>query len=185
MNLHILVIGDFHIPRRASKIPDEILEFIERESFDLVLCTGDLVRLQILEKLKRLGPTKIVIGNMDPSYSHPEDEVMEAEGWKIGLTHGHYIFPRGDTHQLLDEARRLVVEILISGHTHADSIHHQDGILLLNPGSAVGAWSFVASGIPSFMVLILTPDLLTVELYKLVKRELTKITSNYEKSQFH
>jgi len=180
----ILVIGDFHIPRRAKAIPVEIDDFIETNSFNWILCTGDLIHENIKQKLEQIAPMKIVIGNMDPAFPHPDRELLEVDGWRIGLIHGHIIYPRGDKEQLLEVAKRLNVHVLISGHTHSDFIHFQGGILLLNPGSAVGAWSFVASGIPSFMVLELSPHQVIVNLYKLVRDELTRIIRKYEKKQF-
>ncbi|MCK4779720.1 MAG: hypothetical protein KAT57_06015, partial [Candidatus Lokiarchaeota archaeon] len=42
----------------------------------------------------------------------------------------------------------------VSGHTHKEEVYlTKNGILLINPGSVTGAWSFVASGIPSFIEL--------------------------------
>ena len=72
----------------------------------------------------------------------------------IGLTHGHQISPRGDHSQLETLAVKNNFNILISGHTHKEEVKLTvKGILLLNPGSATGAWSFVASQNPSFIVL--------------------------------
>ncbi|MHA1234446.1 MAG: YfcE family phosphodiesterase, partial [Promethearchaeota archaeon] len=71
----------------------------------------------------------------------------------VGLTHGHQVSPRGDHSQLELIAIEKNFNILISGHTHKEEIFLQKDILLLNPGSATGAWSFIASGNPSFITI--------------------------------
>jgi putative phosphoesterase len=72
----------------------------------------------------------------------------------IGLTHGAQVEPRGDLSQLENLAIEKRYNILISGHTHREEVFlTKKGILLINPGSVTGAWSFVASKNPSFIVL--------------------------------
>jgi putative phosphoesterase len=71
----------------------------------------------------------------------------------VGLTHGHQVSPRGDRSQLELIAIEKRFNILISGHTHKEEIFLQKDILLLNPGSVTGAWSFIASDNPSFITL--------------------------------
>ena len=72
----------------------------------------------------------------------------------IGLTHGAQISPRGEQEQLENLAIKRNYNILISGHTHKEEIFlTEKGVLLLNPGSVTGAWSFVASRLPSFIEL--------------------------------
>ena len=39
------------------------------------------------------------------------------------------------------------------------------GILLLNPGSVTGAWSFVASRIPTFIELDINIDIYTINIF--------------------
>jgi putative phosphoesterase len=74
----------------------------------------------------------------------------------IGLTHGHQISPRGDHSQLETLALQRNYNILISGHTHKEEIFlTPKNILLLNPGSVTGAWSFIASRNPSFIVIMI------------------------------
>ncbi|MBO8182298.1 MAG: YfcE family phosphodiesterase [Archaeoglobus sp.] len=136
--MKILVIGDTHIPRRASEIPERIRQKIESERFDLILCTGDLTDRKILEYLNTISEVRVVRGNMD-HLPFPEQEIIEIEGLKIGLIHGDQVYPRGDRRQLKEIGKKLGVDILVSGHTHSPDLHH-DEILLLNPGSATGVW---------------------------------------------
>jgi putative phosphoesterase len=181
----VLIIGDSHIPRRAKKVPESILnnitDFVKKHGkFDQTFCTGDLVKTEVfpdfLQSVTKRNEFLAVQGNMD--YFERIDNPLELRysfkdlrDLKIGLIHGHQISPRGDTLQLTSYARKMGVNILISGHTHADSIKMRDNILLLNPGSCVGAWSFVASGIPSYIIMELNKEednsiLIRIHIYK-------------------
>ena len=94
-------------------------------------------------------------GNRDaPIYQELMLSFSNKEKITIGLTHGSQIKPRGDHSQLEKLAIKMKYNILISGHTHKEEIFlTKNGILLLNPGSVTGAWSFVASRIPSFILV--------------------------------
>ena len=167
--IKILAIGDSHIPRRAKKIPLQICDILEKSvlkgKFDYTLFTGDVINAPVfMDYLKKITKTEILVvaGNMDyfggnpnaPIYQHIEISLENKESFTIGLTHGHQISPRGDHNQLGSLAIENNYNILISGHTHKEEvILTKDGVLLLNPGSVTGAWSFVASRNPSIIVL--------------------------------
>ncbi|WP_414468284.1 metallophosphoesterase [Methanobacterium sp. ACI-7] len=128
------VISDTHIHERASQIPEIIFDIFK--DVDMILHAGDLVSLEVLEKLEKIAPTKCSQGNMDKAYGVklPESITMEIEGIKIGLNHGE-VYPRGDTQQLKYKAMEMGVEVLITGHTHWSFIKEVNNVLLLNPGS--------------------------------------------------
>jgi len=169
--IKILVIGDSHIPRRAKNIPIQICEVLEKNvlnrKFDYTFFTGDVIKApRFMSYLKKITNVEVlaVVGNMDyyggnrnaPIYQHIEVSIETKENLTVGLTHGHQIHPRGDHAQLGNLAIDNNYNILISGHTHKEEIVlTNDGVLLLNPGSVTGAWSFVASRNPSIIVLIL------------------------------
>jgi len=101
-----------------------------------------------------------VVGNMDyyygirdsPNYQKLEISFEGNDKVILGLTHGAQINPRGDHDQLEILAQEKGYNILVSGHTHKEEVYlTKNKILLINPGSVTGAWSFVASGIPSFI----------------------------------
>ena len=155
----IAIIGDFHIPNRASEIPGEFVSFL-RDS-EMIVCTGDLTDAGVLRELKSYAPVKIVRGNMD-DFGYPEKEIFRIGKLKFGLVHGSGIYPRGDEKQLYNLAKDMGVDVLVSGHTHVVSIKKIGDVLLLNPGSATGVFS--GGGIvpnPSF----LTADIREKEIY--------------------
>lgn len=135
----ILLIGDFHIPQRVERIPKWIDSLIKKEKPDLILCTGDLVYIQVLDYLKKFAPLKAVQGNLD-FLSLPEKEIIEIENTRIGLIHGNGIHPRGNIEELYKIAKKLNLKILVHGHTHKLSVEEKNKILFLNPGSATGVW---------------------------------------------
>jgi len=166
--IKLLAIGDSHLPRRAKSVPDQIIkkleQLVEIEKFDYTFFTGDVVNapefmnfLNIITKRNLF----VVVGNMDyyggnrdaPVYRSLNISMTNNDNLIVGLTHGHQVSPRGDRSQLELIAIEKSFNILISGHTHKEEIFLQKDILLLNPGSVTGAWSFVASGNPSFITL--------------------------------
>jgi putative phosphoesterase len=186
--VRILAFGDSHIPRRAKYVPEKVrktIDVLTREKlFDYTMFTGDLIKdPELIDylKLKTKRDFFIVQGNMDyfggnkdaPFYQELVLSSPNGEKLTIGLTHGAQIEPRGDLSQLEYLALENRYNILISGHTHKEEIYLSDkGILLLNPGSSTGAWSFVASQIPSFITINIDEDFQRIEvnLYQLVYR---------------
>ena len=167
--VRILCIGDSHVPNRAKDIPEQIYskinELSETELFDYTLFTGDLIKFpEFIEYLDSKTKKKlfIVMGNMDYHYGNRDAPVFQAidiefednDKMIVGLTHGAQISPRGDHMRLELLAIQKNYNVLISGHTHKEEIYlTEHGILLINPGSVTGAWSFVASQLPSFIEL--------------------------------
>ena len=165
----ILAIGDSHIPQRAKIIPEQITtkleQIVKAEKFDYSFFTGDVIEapdfMNFLSLITKRNVFR-VIGNMDyygrnrdaPIYQQTKISLETKKNLIIGLTHGHQISPRGDHSQLETLAIKNNYNILISGHTHKEEVKlTKKGILLLNPGSVTGAWSFVASRNPSFIDL--------------------------------
>jgi len=165
--MRVLVIGDTHIPERASSLPKQISGFIESQHYDFVVCTGDLTGRGVLEYFKGLGKKfSVVRGNMD-YLDLPEYDVMEFDEIVAGVIHGDQVYPRGNREQLREIAKKLDVDILISGHTHSPDVYMED-ILLLNPGSATGVWGGGRASLkPSFIVLSVEGRSVSVELYEL------------------
>lgn len=167
--IRIMCIGDSHVPIRANDIPTQIYNKINQltqtELFDYTFFTGDLINFPKLIDFLNLKSKRtlfIVNGNMDyyygnrdaPNYQKLEISFEDNDKIILGLTHGSQISPRGDREQLEILAQEKGYNILVSGHTHKEEVFlTRNGILLINPGSTTGAWSFVSSGNPSFVEL--------------------------------
>ncbi len=195
----ILCIGDSHIPNRAKDLPEKIYdklnELSETEPFDFTLFTGDLIEFpEFINYLDSIIKENLfmVMGNMDYHYGNRDAPIYQQvvinfednERIVVGLTHGTQISPRGDHMQLEILAIKRNYNILISGHTHKEEISlTEEGILLINPGSVTGAWSFVASRLPSFIELNINEKTKEIHgnLFQFDKRsrEIVVLKSNY------
>ncbi|MTI96142.1 MAG: metallophosphoesterase family protein [Firmicutes bacterium] len=128
------VISDTHIPRRRKALPDFVAETFA--GVDLILHAGDINEQSVLDALARLAPVEAVAGNTDP----PElvealgyQKLLELNGFKIGLTHGH----NGKRRETPERARASFpdADVVVFGHSHKPLVRTTDGCLLLNPGS--------------------------------------------------
>jgi len=133
----IVAIGDTHIPGRAKEIPQEIAKKVEELSPDRILFTGDANEYSVLFFFENIAPTYAVKGNTD-YLDLPNMLSLNIRGRKIMLIHGHQ-FGRGNYPALLNYARGH--DILVCGHTHRQETFKEGGIVVINPGSATGAWS--------------------------------------------
>lgn len=193
----ILCLGDSHIPIRAKDLPiqiyDKINELTELELFDYTFFTGDLINFpELFDFLNRKTKRTLfkVIGNMDyyygnrdsPTYQKLDISFENNEKIVLGLSHGAQIRPRGDHDQLENLAQEKGYNILVTGHTHKEEVFlTRKGILIINPGSVTGAWSFVASGIPSFIELFIDEKVreIIVKLFQIDKKTREKNVSEF------
>lgn len=131
--MRIGVLSDTHIPSRARELPPEVLSGLD--GVDLIIHAGDLVHSNVLSRLARIAPVHAVCGNMDPPPLRrilPRRQVVEAQGWRIGVVHGD-----GSSGSTLTRALRSFkdVDCIVFGHSHRAVCVRQEGLLLLNPGS--------------------------------------------------
>ncbi len=126
---------------------------------DLWLHAGDC--REDAEYLKSLFRTRVVYvnGNCDwPGAEGQDEALIEAEGHKIFLTHGHIYGVRQSTALLLDTAKANQADIAIYGHTHVAELT-PGSVYVMNPGSVARPRDDVRA---SFMVMELLPDQLPV-----------------------
>ncbi|MFX1308693.1 MAG: YfcE family phosphodiesterase [Promethearchaeota archaeon] len=195
-----MCIGDSHVPIRAKDLPAQICKQIDEstqtELYDYTFFTGDLINFpKFIDFLKQKTKKRTifrVIGNMDyyygnrdsPNYQKLDISLKDNDKITLGLTHGDQIKPRGDHSQLENLAIENEYNILVSGHTHKEEVFlTKKGILLINPGSVTGAWSFVASGVPSFIELYINENnkSIIINLFQFDKqsREIAVSQSNF------
>lgn len=155
----VAIVSDTHIPSRADRIPDWVVERVE--AADHVIHVGDFDSPEAYETVVDLagggegsdasrtssdrgsdGNLTAVAGNMDPaSLDLPEVATVEVSGTTFVVTHG--------TAPSVEEYEETVAEavseeldgpgIAVAGHTHAVVNGDIEGIRFLNPGSATGA----------------------------------------------
>lgn len=147
----VLVLGDLHIPYRASKIPAPFKRMLVPNRMQHVICTGNVSLEQYETELRPLAPNiHMVAGDYDDTgdddyvraggsgapMMFPETRVVQVGAFRIGVIHGHQLVPWKSMEALGRMRRKLNVDILIAGHTHQNEIIVQDdGYCFINPVS--------------------------------------------------
>jgi len=167
-----VVWGDSHIPYRSHSLPTEFIEYLGKTKPDMLVCTGDLVRIEVLDLVRNFGSDIIVVrGNMDEGEAgrHPLIELFEDEGILFMVFHGHGVYPRGNKTQLYEIAKRKGgVDVLLTGHTHSPLISKYRDLLIINPGSVCGVWGGGGGyGYPTWALLRVGEKTIDVRIYEI------------------
>ena len=143
----ILLIGDTHGM-------DDLFVVIKRKEspFDMLLHVGDVEESKRF--YQRCGVQALFVrGNCDDYSDDPVERVVDVEGCRIYMTHGHCLDVDGteaSLRALCGAAVEKGADVVVFGHTHMPLNVVRDGVLILNPGSL----AFNAMGIgPSYMTL--------------------------------
>lgn len=132
--MRILVISDSHGDyANVNKI------LLSQPKAEVVFFCGD--GADDIEQVKPNYPDKMFItvrGNCDWGSKLPIKEIFTVEGKKIMATHGHMYNVKFTYSQVIQEARRDNCDILLFGHTHTATTDYDDGLYIMNPGSAHG-----------------------------------------------
>ncbi|RCG16812.1 metallophosphoesterase [Streptomyces diacarni] len=134
--MRLLLMSDTHLPKRAKRLPEQLLAEIPRA--DVVLHAGDWVDTATLDLLESRARQLIgVYGNNDGPELRarlPEVAYARLEGLRFGVVH--------ETGGARGRERRCAarfpdLDVLVFGHSHIPwDTTTQDGRLrLLNPGS--------------------------------------------------
>jgi uncharacterized protein len=128
------ILSDTHIPQRGARLPDEVLHHFE--DVDLILHAGDLSTLAVLEQLRAYAPVEAVQGNVEQEgvvMALPIKRSLVVGGCEIGLV--HILGERKDYHR---NARwEFPTARVVISHSHIPLLEDADGLMLLNPGSAM------------------------------------------------
>lgn len=168
------VIADTHVPQRLKQLPKGIADALR--GVDLILHAGDINSLRVLQELEAIAPVQAVAGNADLFRSGlPLTRLIEIEGRRIGLVHGHggwptylwsklHNFAGYDEEYYLRIVRRSFgpVAAIVFGHTHRFHRSIQSGVLLFNPGPI--APEYYNTPGPQIGKLCVTPESIEVEI---------------------
>jgi putative phosphoesterase len=132
------VVSDTHLPRFGRALPAALVQGLSAPRVDLILHLGDLTDLLAIHLLEAIAPVRAVAGNNDGPDVHrryPEHDVVEIDGFRLGITHGH----AGSGRTTQERALRRFgadVDAVLFGHSHIPVCRRvPDGRLVLNPGS--------------------------------------------------
>ncbi|GAA6043871.1 hypothetical protein JCM8097_001203 [Rhodosporidiobolus ruineniae] len=139
----VLVIGDLHIPTRAHDLPAKFKKLLVPGKITQILSTGNTTDRETWDYLRSVAPDiRGVRGDWDEPSAHlPPSLTLQHGPLRIGLISGHQVVPLGDADMLAATARKMDVDVLVSGGTHRFEAFEADGRFFLNPGSATGAFS--------------------------------------------
>ena len=129
--MKIIVVSDTH------GYVKEFLEKVEEIGTpDMIFHLGDYVDDGI-KISKELGVEALIVkGNGDYNVSKfNEDELMEIEGRKFFLTHGHRYNVRYNISNLYYKGKEVGADVVLFGHTHIPIVEKEDNITIINPGS--------------------------------------------------
>ena len=104
---------------------------------DMVLHLGDHCNDAVILGMKLGGvPVVAVRGNCDMWSDEAEERMLDLDGCRIFMTHGHLYDVRSGYSLILEEGKKREADIILCGHTHIPRIIHRHGICLMNPGKA-------------------------------------------------
>ncbi|MBU5481000.1 metallophosphoesterase family protein [Blautia sp. MSJ-19] len=128
--MKVLIVSDTHGR-------DENLEraVMLETPFDMLAHCGDVEGREIFIEALAECPCCIVSGNNDFFSDLPREDVIEIEGKRVLVTHGHYYGVSMDISGVAEEAKARECDMVFFGHTHKPVIEEIDGILAVNPGS--------------------------------------------------
>lgn len=130
--LKLLLFSDSH--GNVANMEDTVR--LERP--DRILHMGDLVRdaLALQEKFPQI-PVTYVPGNCDGRRPDlPEERVFTLEGCRLMMTHGHTYHVKMGIGAAVRAARQAGARLLCFGHTHEPLCTFENGLWIVNPGSA-------------------------------------------------
>ena len=160
--MKVICISDTHVDG-MGKLPAALYDALK--TADLIIHAGDITSPSVIEELMSMAPVEAVAGNMDGwdiSNYHPKKKVVEAGGFRIGITHG-----AGRVTNIEERVLAIFegdnVDCIVFGHSHNPVVSRHGRVLLVNPGSPTDKrWAPYIS----YAVLELT-DNITAEIVRL------------------
>ena len=133
--MHLVIVADTHVPRRARDLPAMVWRDIERA--DVVVHAGDWVDESLLDAVEQRATRLVgVWGNNDgPALRRRLPEVARAELDGLRLAVVHDTGPRTGRETRADRSFPDT-DVLVFGHSHIPwDTTTPMGLRLLNPGS--------------------------------------------------
>ncbi|TCK90498.1 hypothetical protein EDC19_2260 [Natranaerovirga hydrolytica] len=128
--MKILVISDTH-----NEINNVVKIIKNNKSIDMILHLGDVQ--SDYKKIKQYYFENItyVSGNCDYISKYPKEKIIEIEGKKILMTHGHKYNVKWEYDTIKNIGFHNKVDGILFGHTHIPYLEENEDLVLMNPGS--------------------------------------------------
>jgi len=140
--MKIVVFSDAHGNKKAI---ERILDFNPDATYLISLGDSEFRHKYLLD-LNIIA----VKGNYPLDGGIGYESILEIEGKKIFMTHGHKYGVRRDIRELVTKADETGVDIVLFGHTHIPYINKLNGVYYMNPGSIISPRS---KHVPSYLIL--------------------------------
>lgn len=127
--MKILLVSDTH------KKNENYFLALEQVKPDMVIHCGDGEGCEYALTQAAGCPVEIVLGNNDFFSDLPRERVLELEGKKVWVTHGHNYYVSMGRETIMKEAAARGMDIVCFGHTHRPVVDVSDMVTALNPGS--------------------------------------------------
>ena len=161
--MDLAIISDTHMPRGHRALPAACVERLR--AADAILHAGDLVTLDVLALLERLGPPVYAVhGNVDEPEVRmrlPAVRVVDAAGAQIVMVHDG---GPADRRLARLRARFAQADAIVFGHSHLPLHEADGGFQIFNPGSPTDrrraprhtmGWAHAAAGRLEFRLIAL------------------------------
>lgn len=149
MGIRIGLISDTHLPEARASLWPQVYDAFE--GVDMIMHGGDIHEFFVLDELEKIAPVYAARGNGEDGGGgrpvQPEDPrvqyawLLELEGLWVGLTHYIPVPERPPDFTLDRWIERFFPErtpdVIVSGDTHQERIMEINGVLCVNPGSAI------------------------------------------------
>ncbi|GAB6169164.1 metallophosphoesterase [Clostridium carnis] len=128
--MKITVLSDSHYDISAVECIKKYLNDV-----DMVLHCGD--GATDLEKITSgfNGEVYAVKGNCDISPKYPLERIIEVEGKRIFICHGHLYNVKNEYNTIFYKGKEVSADIILFGHSHKSIVIESDNTILMNPGS--------------------------------------------------
>lgn len=126
----------------------------ELGEFDMIVHLGDHFNdiVKVNEKYKK--PIEYICGNNDYGKDVKYEKVIEVNGKRLLLVHGHRYDVYYNILKLYLKALEENVDVVLFGHTHVQKVDREGEVLFLNPGST----SRPRDGMPGAALLEIKDD---------------------------
>ena len=127
--MKILLVSDTH------KKNENYFIVLKQVKPDMVIHCGDGEGCEYALTEAADCPVEIVLGNNDFFSNLPRERVLEIEGYKVWVTHGHNYYVSMGRETIMREACARGMDIVCFGHTHRPVVDVDQSVTALNPGS--------------------------------------------------
>lgn len=161
----VLIVSDSH------GLTSELLQIKKQYDADYLIHCGDSELDMDAPELK--GYVKVG-GNCDADTRFPEEQMVDVEGIKLFITHGHHYRVKMNLMPLAYRAEEEQAQVICFGHTHIAGAEKHGNQLFINPGSIRLPKNIT---VPTFAIMDWkTKDNIRVNFYTLTGKQVEELT---------